>query len=65
MKNPGGKADVLRLIREPEDLLGGCFVVNEATPDGKGSSIRGMGLFFLWFSVFGFQFSVKAKTKKI
>jgi hypothetical protein len=64
-KNPGGKADFLRLIPEPEDLPGGFFVSSEATPDGKGSSIRGMGLpFFYWFSVFGFQFSVFGKGKK-
>jgi hypothetical protein len=64
IKNPGGKADLLRLIREPEDLPGGFFVffVSEATPDGKGSSIDKMGLFFLWFSVFSFRFSVKAKS---
>ena len=48
MKNPGGKADLLRLIREPEDLPGGCFV-SSATPDGKGSSIRRDGTLFFVF----------------
>jgi hypothetical protein len=38
-----GRLTLLRLIREPEDLPGGEY---QATPDGKGSSIRAMGLFF-------------------
>ena len=48
IKNPGGKADSLRLIREPEDLPGGFLYVSAATPDGKGSSIDKMELFFLF-----------------
>ena len=45
IKDPGGKADSLRLIREPEDLPGGAY---QATPDGKGSSIQGDGTLFLF-----------------
>ena len=59
-EKPGGKAGFLRLIPEPEDLPGGCFV-SKATPDGKGSSIRAMGLLFLL--VFSFWFSVGAHLR--
>jgi hypothetical protein len=49
-KNPGGKADFLRLIPEPEDLPGGFFVSCKLRLllMVKGVPSEGWDSFFLW-----------------
>jgi hypothetical protein len=61
LKTFGGKADSLRLIREPEDLPAVLSV--RLLLMVKGVPSEGWDSFFLWFSVFSSRFPVKEKRQ--